>query len=72
MLEPQAGKPSSRPDQVRIATAYFSPTGFAHIADHLKRVENVRLLLGADLASDALRIRKRLNETFTTYEHRAY
>ena len=70
MLEPQAGKPSSRPDQVRIATAYFSPTGFAHIADHLKRVENVRLLLGADLASDALRIRKRLDETFTAYEHR--
>ena len=29
------------PDQVRIATAFFSPTGFAQIADHLIPVQEV-------------------------------
>jgi len=36
------------PDQLRIATAFFSPAGFKHIADHLKDISSVRLLLGAD------------------------
>ncbi len=66
----QAGESIDRPDQVRIATAYFSPTGFVHIADHLKLVKDVRLLLGADLMNDTLKMRKRLDETSTAYERR--
>ncbi len=70
LLEPQAGEPSSRLDQVRIATAYFSPTGFGHIADHLQNVKDVRLMLGADLANDSNKFCKRLDETAHAYEHR--
>ena len=58
------------PDEVRIATAFFSPTGFAQIADHLAPVPEVRLLLGADLAAGALDERKRLNETPAMFESR--
>ena len=36
------------PDQLRIATAFFSPAGFKHISDPLKEISSVRLLLGAD------------------------
>ena len=68
--ELQAGEPGEKPDQVRIATAFFSPTGFAHIADHLAQVPEVRLLLGADLAAGALEDRKRLDETPTSFERR--
>lgn len=57
------------PDQVRIATAFFSPTGFAHIADHLASVPEVRLLLGADIAG-APEERKRLDETQGGFERR--
>ena len=67
---PSEGTPPNRPDQVRIATAYFSPTGFAHISEHLKEIKDVRLLLGADLANDSNKIRKHLDETFVAYEHR--
>ena len=68
--ELQAGEPTERPDQVRIATAFFSPTGFVHIADHLAKVPEVRLLLGADLAAGALENRKRLDETSAGFERR--
>ena len=44
--ESQVGEPTEKPDQVSIATAFFSPTGFAHIADHLEEIPEVRLLLG--------------------------
>ena len=50
------------PDEVRIATAYFSPTGFAHIADNLKSVSSVRLMLGADIAAGAQSERRTLGE----------
>lgn len=39
------------PKEVRVATAFFSPAGFAHIADYLKPVPTVRLMLGADMAA---------------------
>ena len=55
------------PDQVRIATAFFNPTGFAKIAEHLQRVPAVRLLLGADLSGDAVGERRKLEETETIY-----
>ena len=58
------------PDQVSIATAFFSPTGFAHIADQLALVPKVRLLLGADLSTVAFEDRKRLDETEKRFERR--
>ena len=61
---------SGSPGQVRIATAFFSPTGFAHIADRLATVPTVRLLLGADLATGVPNDRKRLDETRVRFERR--
>ena len=58
------------PDQIRIATAFFNPTGFAHIAEYLQPVPAVRLLLGADLSGNALGERRRLDETETMFERR--
>ena len=58
------------PEEVRIATAFFSPTGFARIADSLQTVPAVRLLIGADLAFSAMKERKRLNETPEAFEQR--
>ena len=63
-------KTAGTPDQVNIATAFFSPTGFAHIADRLHSVPEVRLLLGADLSTGALEYRKRLDETRDGYKRR--
>jgi hypothetical protein len=64
------GEPADPPDEVRIATAYFSPTGFARIADHLEPVPSVQLLLGADLAAGAPDERRRLDETEAMFERR--
>ena len=73
VLEVGAGReladPAEPPDQVRIATAFFSPTGFAHIADQLAPVPEVRLLLGADIAG-APGERKPLGETQGVFERR--
>jgi hypothetical protein len=41
------------PEEVRIASAYFSPSGFQHIAKSLENVGKVRLMLGADLPIEA-------------------
>ena len=65
-----AATPSDAPDSVRIATAYFNPTGFARIADHLRPVAAVRLLLGADPASVPAGERKKLDETQAIFERR--
>ena len=62
--------PSGCVTEVRIATAFFSPTGFAHIADHLASVPRVRLLLGADMNLGAPSDRKHLNETPVQFERR--
>ena len=67
---PESDETSGAPGQVRIATAFFSPTGFSHIADRLARVPEVRLLLGADLAAGAQNDRKRLDETRASFERR--
>ena len=62
---------SSPPELVRIATAFFSPAGFAKIADQLQPVSSVRLLLGADLAFKHLDERKKLAETTESFERRS-
>ena len=70
LLESPAEGIICNPDQVRIATAFFSPTGFAHISNQLKKVKEVRLLLGVDLAKDTKKFHKRLDETTNAYENR--
>ncbi len=46
------------PAEVRISTAFFSPSGFERIAGSLAKVPSVRLMIGADLPSErALRDR---------------
>ncbi|MDE0107266.1 MAG: helicase-related protein [Bryobacterales bacterium] len=56
--------------EVRIATAYFSPTGFAKIAGQLAKIPRVRLLLGADMNLGAPVDRKRLGETHARFHKR--
>ena len=46
----EAGPP---PGQLDIATAFFSPAGFAAIAGALDRVERIRLMVGAEPPSQA-------------------
>ena len=58
------------PDQVRIATAFFNPTGFAQIAEYLRSVPSVRLLLGAELQGGAAGELRRLGETKAMFERR--
>ncbi len=58
------------PDEVRIATAFFSPAGFALIADWLKLVPTVRLMLGVDLSVRTPSERRHLNETESAFESR--
>ena len=65
-----AAESADMPDAVRIATAFFNPTGFAGIADHLQPVPVVRLLLGADPAAGTPHERKRLDETPEMFERR--
>ena len=40
-----------RPDELRIATGFFSPSGFSRIAKHIARIPSVRLMLGVDLGA---------------------
>ena len=72
VLEPdlQGGGDGLRPEAVRIATAFFSPTGFGHIADRLAAVPEVRLLLGVDLAQGSTRDRRRLGESEAAFQSR--
>ena len=63
-------EPAPPPDEVRIATAFFSPSGFAHIADRLTPVATVRLMLGADLAAHTPPERRRLGEAESGFESR--
>ena len=58
------------PAEVRIATGFFSPSGFARIANHLAPIPSVRLMLGVDLGIVSPPERKRLDETEDAFEHR--
>lgn len=55
-------------EEVCIATAFFSPTGFAHIADDLRPISAVRLMLGVDLG--APQQSRNLGETVSMFEDR--
>ena len=54
-------------DSARIATAYFSPEGFAQIANHLANISNVRLMLGSDPIADHERWRRAVGESERRY-----
>ena len=64
------GKAGRPPDAARIATAFFNPSGFAEIADRLRAIPEVRLMLGADLAATKPDDRRRLNENEPMFERR--
>ena len=68
--EEQAPATTDVPNAVRIATAYFNPTGFAQVATCLQPVPTVRLLLGADPSTVPLGERKKLDESSSTFERR--
>ena len=64
------GEPGRPPDAARIATAFFNPSGFAEIAGGLRAIPEVRLMLGADLATTKPDDRRRLDENEPMYERR--
>ena len=64
------GAASTPLDQLRIATGFFSPSGFARIADDVRGIPDVRLMLGVDLGATPPESRRRLGETEDSFEHR--
>ena len=55
---------------MRITTAFFSPTGFALIADRLSVVPRVRLLFSTDMILGVPGECKRLREVLSMFEQR--
>ncbi len=56
-------EPSAQVDEARIATAYFSPKGFARIAPAIAPIPSIKLLLGTDPIADNIHWQRELNET---------
>ena len=54
---------STQVDEARIATAYFSPAGFARIATAIAPIPSIKLLLGSDPLADNVRWQRKLDET---------
>ena len=61
---------ATSPTEVRIATGFFSPAGFARIADRLSAIPSVRLMLGVDLSADRPPATKQLGEATEAFERR--
>ena len=55
-------EPSAKIDEARIATAYFSPAGFARIATAIASIPSIKLLLGSDPIADNVRWQRKLDE----------
>src|SRR5438876_8871573 len=51
------------PNELDIATAFFSPSGFSRIAPHVERLQRIRLMLGAEPPAEYAVGRRRLDET---------
>ena len=51
------------PNELDIATAFFSPSGFMRIAPHVEGLRRIRLLLGAEPPAESAVARRRLEET---------
>ena len=58
------------PGRLDIASAFFSPAGFAQIADELGDVERIRLMIGAEPPSEARPPRRSLDEAPAQFERR--
>ncbi len=54
-------------EEARIATAYFSPSGFSRIAPAIKNIPSIRLLLGTDPIADIDLWQKHIGETENKY-----
>ncbi|RVQ66944.1 helicase [Croceicoccus ponticola] len=64
------GQLTERPARLDIASAYFSPAGFAQIANHLEDLERIRLMIGAEPPRDAKPLQRRLDETEAAFQKR--
>ena len=64
------GETVDPPGRLDIASAFFSPAGFAQIAGELGEVEAIRLMIGAEPPSEAKPPRRRLDESQTQFERR--
>ena len=64
-LDTAAGNatPSAQPDEVRIASTFFSPAGFRLISSALEKIPTVRLMLGVDMPSNLSARRRPIGET---------
>lgn len=60
----------ARPAKLDIASAFFSPAGFAQIAPALSEVEQIRLMIGAEPPSEARPPRRAPGETLQQFERR--
>ena len=58
-----AATTNALPQEVRIASAFFSPSGFRLVAPALQNISNVRLMLGADMPSDLYANRRPAGES---------
>lgn len=70
LANPREVRDANVPEELRIATAFFSPAGFRHVARHLDGVTRVRLMLGADPTPEAQVPRRRLDESDARFEQR--
>jgi hypothetical protein len=64
------GEAPTPPGRLDIASAFFSPAGFAEIAKALDGIEKVRLMIGAEPPSEAMPPRRPLEETPQQFERR--
>jgi hypothetical protein len=51
------------PNELDVATAFFSPSGFSRIAPHVERLQRIRLMLGAEPPAESAMARRRLDES---------
>ena len=59
-------------DEIRIATAYFSPEGFSRISSMIKDIPSIKLMLGSDPIADNERWQKKLNESENRFFKRKF
>ena len=59
-------------DEIRIATAYFSPEGFSRISSMIKDIPSIKLMLGSDPIADNERWQKKLNESENKFFKRKF
>lgn len=64
------GEASARPGHLDVASAFFSPSGFAQIADDLADVARIRLMVGAEPPKEARPPRRQPGETQQQFERR--